>query len=347
MNKYLFSILFFLVGSSNVDEYGKFFTLKQFHRISNIEFDDSLYDEYEILTGLDDSREDEIPIFETSSEKLENQLEAENHFSRNRYFYLLSITFTILCFPIIFSDFLINSIDRNILSNQSIESLDRVAGNIESTIDAFVKSEADTREEIENLTKNNYLYFQIKNENNAIEKDFFPNDLENSNKLVNSDQIDLVRNKKISLKNFRPNVKLFKNKIKLLISNNIQNQQEKFKILNISDLLLKPTILLSINHKNKVYIYAFLSDLLFNYDEVFINSEYILLDKNLNIIGSNYSRNVVFKDNNFANEILNEFKRRNSDIGSFKFRNSENRFIISYRKLEKYGFILLSIQSEK
>ncbi|TGN18551.1 hypothetical protein [Leptospira idonii] len=59
MNKYVFIFLFFSVGHSHTDNYGKYLASKSFYTYRKWSQAEEFYDEYEILTGFDQYMEEE------------------------------------------------------------------------------------------------------------------------------------------------------------------------------------------------------------------------------------------------------------------------------------------------
>ena len=200
---------------------------------------------------------------------------------------------------------------------------------------------------IENVDFNkNFIQVTKINAKENYKNTIYALNLTKSRKLVNSDQEDLITEGIVKKNVSKKEVIDFNKKIDLIISKNNFTKSLKLEFLNISKILLKPTILVKIYNKNTTHFYVLLSDFLFDDKNMSSrNNSFYLIDYKGNLIASNNKIDTIFPKSIMNKENLNHILNTPFELGLYNEKRHNQNYFISFSKIPELNLIYINIQS--
>ncbi|BDA80205.1 hypothetical protein LPTSP3_g31350 [Leptospira kobayashii] len=356
MKEKIFYFLFFTIGLNDLDSYAKFSNIKIFDMNKNINKAINLDDSYETLT-----EQEKITIVEeTNTSSKYKKISKSNYTPSKRSFFIQYIIISAIIiagqFSFLeivksyFSDYETSSYLNNLISTTTSKSLliekDILAIlSYNPTFALITKQDSMLNEKFLFRAKINRSKNHLK-----LEERFFSKDLANSSKLMNSDQLDLVKEKVISLTIKEKDIKDFKDKVFNIVLNLKQRKNfSSIQISNVSNLLRKPTIMINIFMKNQKNIISliYLSDFLDHYFYSIVKASFVLVNSNGDLIYGTNIGDTIFKKNISTAEYFKKIKEMQIDNGLFFWKNTNENYLVSYSKINNLDLIFINLSKEE
>ena len=196
----------------------------------------------------------------------------------------------------------------------------------------------------QNLLNENFILTSVTNLNTHKTSFNFAKDLNGSTKLLNSDQIDLIREKAITQNIKYSDLNFFKENFQSAIKNNELNKNAVFKVSNISHILLKPTILITKLDKenNQSISYVFLSDFLSQKTAINTENNFLLVNINGDLIANLNTGQVIFTNNIGNTKSFKRIVNVNVESGLFIESDDSDEKLVSYSKIKNLDLIIVN-----